>query len=81
MRVGVHHKGVPPKNGKCWTWLAGYTGAKQDTNVLKKSAIKEPTLLEQNRPEVKTLGKGFYVSILSQLLGGYQFGYQRKRTF
>jgi hypothetical protein len=25
---------------------------------------KRPILLEQNRPEVKTLGKGFYASIL-----------------
>lgn len=35
-----------------------------------RHATKEPTLLEQNRPEVKTLDEGFYVSILSQKAGG-----------
>lgn len=36
----------------------------------KERKTKEPTLLEQNRPEVKTLDEGFYVSILSQKAGG-----------
>jgi hypothetical protein len=34
-----------------------------------RHATKEPTLLEQNRPEVKTLDEGFYVSILAHLGG------------